>query len=363
MIAYTNDISEGWSTPVAINNPSTRSAGGDVAIGPEGQVYVCWAGVTESSPFKEILVGFAVSTDGGQNWNVDESAFEVHGITGVLPEKGNIRVNGLPRIAVDTTDGENKGSVYIITGEKDLFPAGADPDIVMRKSTDQGATWTDGIRINQDGINNGKIQYFPAIHLDRFGGVNVLFYDDRNTTSDSTGVMLARSKDGGSSWKEFQISDHNFKPLPIGGLGQGYQGDNIDLTSTHDRMWPVWMDNSTGIYQIWTAPIKFENINNNSENPNFGQNFLSVKSSPNPFTSKVTFCFQIQAKGKTTLEIFDLNGNKIHEVFNQVLNLGEITLTYTLDQLFGQQPVDSGIYIYKLTNYGKWASWKMVFKK
>ncbi len=77
MMAYSDDGGINWSEPVAINNPPNRSAGGDICIGPEGDVYVCWAGVAEVSPFEEVYVGFASSQDGGTNWNVAEVAFEM----------------------------------------------------------------------------------------------------------------------------------------------------------------------------------------------------------------------------------------------------------------------------------------------
>jgi len=57
-----------------------------------------------------------------------------------------------------------------------------------------------------------------------------------------------------------EISDKNFKPLPIGGLGQGYQGDNISITSSNNKLWPVWMDNRTGTYQIWTVQIDISSV-------------------------------------------------------------------------------------------------------
>ncbi|HSN50563.1 MAG TPA: sialidase family protein, partial [Bacteroidales bacterium] len=232
MFAFTDDGANTWSNPKPINNPANRSAGGDLATGPDGTLYACWSGVTDVSPFKEIYVGFASSTDAGANWTVTENAFAMNGITGILSGKNNIRVNGLPSIAVDTTNGPRKGWIYVVTGQKALSPAGNDPDIILNRSTDGGQTWSQGIRVNQDPMNNGKTQYFPAIHVDRTGAINVLFYDDRNTTNDSAGVFLARSTDGGDTWREFEICDHHFRPAPIGGLGQGYQGDNIDISST-----------------------------------------------------------------------------------------------------------------------------------
>lgn len=51
------------SAATQVNNPFTRSAGGDKAVGLNGMVYTCWAGVTETSLFEEIMVGFASSAD------------------------------------------------------------------------------------------------------------------------------------------------------------------------------------------------------------------------------------------------------------------------------------------------------------
>jgi len=75
MMSYTDDGGQAWSIPLPINNPPNRSAGGDICIGPGGEVYVCWAGVTDVTPFKEIHAGFASSVDGGNSWNVNEEAF------------------------------------------------------------------------------------------------------------------------------------------------------------------------------------------------------------------------------------------------------------------------------------------------
>ena len=345
MFAYTGNGAQSWSSPVAINDPSARSAGGDITVGPGGLIYACWAGVTSSSPFKEKQIGFASSADGGSTWDATENAFEVNGITGLLSDKQNIRVNGLPRIAVDMTDGARRGFIYIVTGQKDLPPAGNDPDIILHRSTDGGQTWSEGIRVNQDLLSNGKIQYFPAIHVDRFGAVNVIFYDDRNTTSDSTGVFLSRSVDGGDLWIEYEISDHSYRPTPIGGLGQGYQGDNIDLTSTDSTLFPVWMDNSSGNYQMWTTPIDFNSLSALEDFIPPGKEINLEQNFPNPFHSLTTIGFTLGASGHVLLEIFDPSGARVMTVSDEVMKKGRHEVV--LDRSALQLP--NGLYFYILS--------------
>lgn len=353
MYSHTDNGGQSWSTPFQINNPSHRSAGGDIAVGRNGEVYTCWAGVTESSPFKEILIGFASSTNGGENWNVTENAFAVNGITGILPNKENIRVNGLPGIAVDTTSSEKQGWIYIVTGQKELSPAGSDPDIILHRSEDGGQSWSDGIRVNQDALSNGKTQYFPTVHIDKYSGVNVIFYDDRNTTTDSTGVFLARSENGGDSWTEFEISDHNFKPSPIGGLGQGYQGDNIDITSTDSTLWPVWMDNSTGPYQIWAGPIHFSEVNDIQENQAAKATFTLKQNVPNPFNKTTTIGYKLLSSGFVTLNIYNSWGNLVSNLVNEFKIPGDYELIFDPTKTLSDPKLNNGLFFYQISVNGR----------
>ena len=255
----------------------------------------------------------------------------MNGITGTLPEKGNIRVNGYPNIDVDTTSGAYGGRIYIVTGQKSLYPAGNDPDIILNYSDNDGLSWSDALRVNNDQVDNGKIQYFPAIHVDSFGGVDILFYDDRNTSSDSAGVFLTRSTDGGTSWKEYEISDHNYKPEPIGGLGQGYQGDNIDLTSTDSGLWPVWMDNSTGNYQIWTTPIPFSSLDNVDETK-YQEIIELFNARPNPFHEKCVIPYSLNNPEQVSIEVFDISGKAISTLQDGLQPAGYHEVVFTASE-------------------------------
>jgi len=357
MHAFTDDPAGSWSIPTPVNNPSNRSAGGDLAMGPNGEVYVCWAGVTGVTPFKEILVGFASTLSGGAEWNLTEHAFTVNGITGILPNKDNIRVNGLPNMDVDLSGGPRSGWIYIVTGQKNLPPSGSDPDVILNRSSDGGLTWSAGIRVNQDPLNNGKEQYFPTVHVDRYGAVNVIFYDDRQTTSDSAGITLARSTDGGDSWIEYELSDHNFRPTPIGGLGQGYQGDNIDITSTDSALWPVWMDNSTGIYQIWTAPVEFSAIQGiDNRIPDAGFRIF-----PNPTSGITNYELRITNESDVYLGMYDLTGTLVEEVIHEQLRPGTYNKTFNFKTGYEGVGLVPGIYFIRLTVNGQSTTEKLVY--
>ncbi len=360
MFSYSDNGAQSWTAPKQVNNPSNRCAGGDLALGPNGEVYLCWAGVTDSSPFKEIMVGFASSANGGGDWHVTENAFSVNGITGILAGKNNIRVNGLPSVAVDTTNGPRRGWIYIVTGQKNLAPAGSDPDIILYRSTDGGLTWSGGIRVNQDAMNNGKTQYFPNIHIDKFGAVDIIFYDDRTTTNDSTGVFLARSPDGGTTWKEYEISDHHFAPAPIGGLGQGYQGDVIDLTSTDSKIWTVWMDNSSGIYQIWTVPIDFSSLEGVDEKGGLPVSGGLTGNYPNPFHEQTRITYRVASQGFVSLKVFDLFGVQIAEPVKEIKSPGNYEVVFPPDdQAVGAQ-LTGGIYFYRLMTGDRVETGKMI---
>ncbi len=363
LFAYTDDGAANWSTPAQINNPVQRCQGGEIAIGPGGSVNVCWAAVIGTSPFTEDFAGFASSSNGGATWNVTENAFDMNGIAGILPEKASIRVNGLPRLDVDKSGGPRNGWIYIATTERNLAPAGSDPDIILHRSTNGGQSWSPGIRVNQDAPNNGKFQYFPAVHVDDNGGINIIYYDDRTTTSDSAGVFLSRSTDGGDTWVDYQISDHHFKPAPIGGLGQGYQGDNIGLTSVGNILRPVWMDNSSGIYQIWTCRIDLSSVPIDPLEAVFPGDFDLKQNYPNPFNPSTAIEYNLLKNGFVNLKIFDIYGRLITTLVNEPQVAGSYTKTFDLDQIPQGRDLPSGIYFYRLSLSGASLTRSMVLLK
>ena len=368
--SYSTNSGVSWSIPDTINRGAPgRCTGGSAATDRNGNVYVTWASVTNDFPVHEDFAGFASSTNGGTIWNYDQNIFDMNGINGTLSSKGNIRVNGLPQIEADNSGGERDGWLYIVTTEFDKSPAGSDPDIILHRSTDNGNTWSEGIRVNQDQLNNGKTQYFPFLAIDENGGLNVLFYDDRNTTPDSADVFLARSTDGGDSWNEFEISGTRFKPKAIAGGSSNYQGDHISLLPIGNKLHAFWMADYTGIYQVWSSIIDLNLTPVKENEPNVVENFKLYQNYPNPFNpiTKIRYTiptfpsFPLLSKERDVrvrLKVNDVLGNEVATLVDDYKPTGSYEVEFDASKL------PSGIYFYRLqTSNGFTSTKKLVLLK
>ncbi len=258
--SYSTNGGVTWTTAAPVSPvPASghHQQGCDVRVGPGGVVYVVWAHCTTNGQNStEDHLGFAKSTDGGVTWVVStNNVVDINGIRASNLFNG-IRAAGFPRLDIDKTGGPRNGWIYAVTAEKTIAPATDVADICLSRSTNGGVNWTH-TRVNQDTPGSGRYQYFGSVVVDPSGGVNVFYYDQRNTTGYVTQTYLSRSLDGGNTWTDVQVSDHNFTPAPISGLAGGYQGDYISIAyGSNNKLWPFWADNSSGIYQTWTVGVE-----------------------------------------------------------------------------------------------------------
>jgi len=356
--SYTTNSGDSWSANSIINNPPQRCQGAEIRTNLNGNVFVSWGSVINISPFTEDYIGFARSSNGGANWSVSESAMNINGIAGRLQQKGNVAVNGLPRMDVDMTAGPRSGWIYIITTEKNLAPAGSDPDVILRKSTNGGVSWEPPVRVNQDPLNNGKTQFFPCLRVDETGGVNIIYYDDRNTAVDSTEVYLSRSTDGGVTFADYLISDHRFAPKSIAGTGAGFMGDKIGLTSGNNKLTAVWMSDITGIFQAWASIIDLNSIGIKKLNSEIPEKFELSQNFPNPFNPQTNIDFSVPVKEFVNLSVYDINGKLTATLVNQILEAGNYNYKFTADR-----NLSSGVYFISLTTPSKSLTGRMILMK
>jgi hypothetical protein len=89
---------------------------------------------------------------------------------------------------------------------------------------------------------------------------------------------------------------------------------------------------------------------------------LTIKNSPNPVKSFTVFEFTVTRSSRVKLEIFDLNGRLVSEVFNKQLNPGDYTVRWDGKDKRGNE-LPAGVYIYKLKTDREELSKKLILLK
>ncbi len=196
----------------------TPNPGPNIATGPGGRVYLSWYGGGGTM--------IRVSTDGGASFGASVIG-STHSTPGTINGSGrhvlktDIRVNGMPQIAVDMSNGSRRGYIYDVYAANPPGPDAA--DIFCTRSTDGGATWSHGspVRVNDDATFFD--QWMTDVSVDNLGRVWAYWWDSRNDAGNLlTETWGAVSTDGGLTFTNFVISNQNFNPAVV----KIFQGSN-----------------------------------------------------------------------------------------------------------------------------------------
>ncbi len=234
-----------WSTAKTISDVSGNCIDSDntdegavPAVGPNGEIYVSWAG--------PLGLVFDKSTDGGETWGSDVFVSTIPGgwdfnVSGIS------RCNGLPITMCDISNSPYNGNIYI--GWSDQRNGTSNTDVFFVKSTDGGNTWSSPLRVNDD--QTTRHQFFTWMTVDQSTGhIWAMFYDRRNTTGDATDVYVAKSTDGGDTFENFKVSQSSF--TPVTGV---FFGDYTNIAAWNGKIYPFWMRADGVSLSVWVAHV------------------------------------------------------------------------------------------------------------
>jgi len=251
MFSYSNDGGMTWSDAMRINriagdcHDSSNTVEGAVpAVGPKGEVYDAWAG--------PLGITFNKSLDGGKTWMPSEKLVTQLTNGWDYDIDGLYRCNGMPATCCDISTSPYSGNLYI--NWSDGRNGTNDVDIFFIKSTDGGSTWSNVKRVNDDPQKNGKQQFMSWMSVDPItGAINIIFYDRRNYKDASTDVYLARSTDGGETFRNVKISESPFVPKK-----SIFFGDYISVSSYNDFTACLWQRIDNDLLSIQYCGIDFK---------------------------------------------------------------------------------------------------------
>jgi len=206
-----------WSTPRSLlaGNKNIFTIGNQIAVLPDGtliDVFHFGKGSGRDAP-NASFTGLERSTDGGQTWSKpiaisnNPVANDVDPDTGQALRTGADIGGGLPDVAVDP----GSGALYVVW--EDSRFAGTHNDIALSKSTDDGKSWSDPVKVNQSPA--GVTAITPSVDVLANGTVGVTYYDLRNNTPDPatllTDYFIVHSHDGTTTWgPEARITPTSF---------------------------------------------------------------------------------------------------------------------------------------------------------
>lgn len=335
MFSRSTDGGQNWSPALQINSlpgdcidDDNTTEGAVPCVGPEGQIYVSWAG-------PEGLL-FDKSYDQGNTW-LDEDIFVtdiVGGWTYDIP--GISRCNGMPVTVCDTGNSPYRGTIYI--NFSDQRNGADDTDIWLVKSTDGGQSWSQPVRVNDD--PPGKQQFFTWMAIDQTNGyLYFVFYDRRNQSDNNTDVYMARSTDGGETFTNFLVSEEPFNPVSA-----VFFGDYTNIVAHNDVIRPIWTRLHNNQTTIWTAIVDPTAVGI-EEYPAGGSPVSMEQSYPNPFAGSTVFSFKIHKAATVRLSVSDAVGRQVAVLADDIF-LDPGKYTYQFDA--SGKNLASGVYYFIL---------------
>jgi hypothetical protein len=227
LFSRSTDDGHTWSAPFEISSHEglPRDDNGAVegfsgAVAPDGTLYVVWADGDN--------IAFSYSRDGGETF---ASSKEVLDVAPLYFKVSSVdRANGFPQISLDPKTNR-------------LFATwsdyrNGDVDIFVSTSDHRGASWSRAVRVNSDPIHNGSDQFFQWLSVDpETGAAYVVFYDRRGDPENkNTTVVLARSTDGGLTFKNYAWTRKSFESR------DDFIGDYTGLASFNGRVYGIWAE-------------------------------------------------------------------------------------------------------------------------
>jgi len=247
LFSKSTDNGESWSSTKVLSEIEGNTLDDDKTVegavptvGVNGEIYVSWS-VNQK-------IYFDKSLDNGKTWLKKdiEVCSQPNGWNFNVP--GFSRVNGMPVTCTDISNSKHKGTIYI--NFSDQRNGENDTDIYLVKSTDNGKTWSNPLKVNNDTTKTHQFLTWMSVD-EKTGFIYIVYYDRSKYNNTKTDVVLAVSKDGGKTFSNKTISKKPFTPNP-----KVFFGDYNNIHAYNGIVRPIWTAYYNNKLSVWTALIE-----------------------------------------------------------------------------------------------------------
>jgi len=306
------DFGVTWDSVHQITFGGPGHSAWDIAV-TSGGVHIVGGRYDQPSALE---VGYVVSTDRGVTWSVSQVLSTIDNHRAWEPQ---VAASGNATVYACWPDAKY-GSIGGFAGT-----------IILRKSFDNGVTWSSEIRISP--LPSAVHSSMSAVG----SNVHIIWDDERNGTVNSK-IQYSMSCDNGMSWSAEETV-----------------GDTLDLdidasvAATNDRVHVGWSSRlyagDADIYYRSCSlnPTSVNQLNDaiSNDGPWLSQNY------PNPFNIQTTVQFTVARMTQIRLSVYDILGRELRLLRNGMEQPGMYTL------ILDSQHLATGVYLLVLRTAGR----------
>ena len=209
-----------WQSPIEIPQGPIYGTldvdtNGNVFVGGEGNTFYC--------------VRSSNAQIGGQTPTFDQvTPVNLGGDLGGGGING-VGLTGMLFLAVDRSGGSTNNNVYMLASV--IPPGRSTTDVMFARSTDDGATFSAPVKVNDDPVNPSKWHWFGTFSVAPNGRLDAVWYDTRNAANNTDSQLFySFSTDAGVTWSPNVAVSNPFNPFE-GYPNQQKIGDYITIVS------------------------------------------------------------------------------------------------------------------------------------
>ncbi|MBK9099654.1 MAG: T9SS type A sorting domain-containing protein [bacterium] len=181
----------------------------------------------------------------------------------------------------------------------------------------------------------------PINIFSQAGEQNKYYYD----------ICFSGSEDGGKNWIEPSLlvnvpHEANYWVNISGIVHNGWSGTSLDFNYIYyyDEIpgAAILGENSFGTNCTWKYNVLTPGIINVDDEDISAVDFNLMQNYPNPFNPSTVISYQLSVSGDVTLKVFDILGNEVATLVNELKPAGNYEVEFDASSL------TSGVYFYKL---------------